>query len=88
MIRDFLLEALWLSCVLTLLPLTAASIAGLVVAFLQAITQIQEQTTVYVVKLAGVSISFALLSSTIEERFIALMMRYGAIVISGGDISW
>lgn len=43
-------EALWLVLVLSAPPILAASIAGLIVAFLQAATQIQEQTLPYAVK--------------------------------------
>jgi len=43
-------EALWLVLVLSAPPILAAAIAGLVVAFLQAATQIQEQTLPYAVK--------------------------------------
>ncbi len=87
-IRDFLSEALWLSCWLTIVPLAAASVSGLVVALFQAVTQIQEQTTVYVVKLAAISLAIALLATTIAERFHALMMRFGALVVSGGGGTW
>lgn len=88
MIRDFLSEALWLSCLLTVVPLGAASLSGLIVALFQAVTQIQEQTTVYVIKLGAVSIAIALLAGTIAERFQSLMLRFGALVVSGGGATW
>ncbi|GLQ93654.1 type III secretion system export apparatus subunit SctS [Dyella acidisoli] len=43
-------EALWLVLALSAPPIFAAAIAGLIVAFLQAATQIQEQTFPYAVK--------------------------------------
>ncbi|GLQ87849.1 type III secretion system export apparatus subunit SctS [Dyella flagellata] len=43
-------EALWLVLALSAPPILAAAIAGLIVAFLQAATQIQEQTLPYAVK--------------------------------------
>jgi type III secretion HrpO family protein len=43
-------QALWLVLVLSGPPILAAAVAGLVVAFLQAATQIQEQTFPYAVK--------------------------------------
>lgn len=43
-------EALWLVLVLSAPPIIAAALAGLIVAFLQAATQIQEQTLPYAVK--------------------------------------
>ncbi len=44
-------EALWLVVQLSAPPVVAVAIAGLVVALLQAATQVQEQTTQFVVKL-------------------------------------
>jgi type III secretion protein S len=50
-------EALWLVLVLSAPPIIAAAIAGLLVAFLQAATQIQEQTFPYAVKFVVVVIA-------------------------------
>ena len=50
-------EALWLVLVLSAPPLIAAALAGLLVAFLQAATQIQEQTFPYAVKFVVVVIA-------------------------------
>jgi flagellar biosynthetic protein FliQ/type III secretion protein S len=43
-------DALWLVLVLSAPPIIAASVVGLLVAFLQAATQLQEQTFSYTVK--------------------------------------
>ena len=50
-------EALWLVLILSAPPILCASIAGLVIAFLQAATQIQEQTFPYAVKFVAVVLS-------------------------------
>ncbi|HEX7813945.1 type III secretion system export apparatus subunit SctS [Dyella sp.] len=50
-------EALWLVLVLSAPPIIAAALAGLLVAFLQAATQIQEQTFPYAVKFIVVVIA-------------------------------
>jgi len=50
-------EALWLVLVLSAPPILAAAIAGLLVAFLQAATQIQEQTFPYAVKFVVVVVA-------------------------------
>lgn len=50
-------EALWLVLALSAPPILAAAIAGLIVAFLQAATQIQEQTFPYAVKFMVVVIA-------------------------------
>ena len=44
-------QALWLVIVLSILPLAASLIVGLVVSFFQALTQIQEQTLTFVPKI-------------------------------------
>ena len=44
-------EALWLILILSLLPLMASLIVGLLVSLFQALTQIQEQTLTFVPKI-------------------------------------
>ena len=44
-------DALWLILILSLLPLLASLIVGLVVSLFQALTQIQEQTLTFVPKI-------------------------------------
>jgi flagellar biosynthesis protein FliQ len=44
-------EALWLILVLSLLPLLASLIVGLVISLFQALTQVQEQTLTFVPKI-------------------------------------
>lgn len=43
-------QALWLTLLLSGPPIAAAALVGLVVAFLQAATQLQEQTFAYAIK--------------------------------------
>lgn len=45
------IEGLWLILILSLLPLLASLIVGLVVSLFQALTQIQEQTLTFVPKI-------------------------------------
>ena len=47
-------EALWLVLMLSAPPIVAASVVGLLVAFLQAATQLQDQTLAFVPKLVVV----------------------------------
>ena len=44
-------EALWLILILSLLPLMASLIVGLVISLFQALTQVQEQTLTFVPKI-------------------------------------
>ncbi|TWH99394.1 type III secretion protein S [Luteimonas cucumeris] len=50
-------QALWLVLILSGPPIAAASVVGLVVAFLQAATQLQEQTFAYTVKFVVIVIT-------------------------------
>lgn len=47
-------EALWLILLLSAPPILAAAVVGLLIAFLQAVTQLQEQTFPYAVKFVAV----------------------------------
>ncbi len=58
-------EALWLVLVLSAPPIIAASLVGLVVAFLQAATQLQEQTLTYTLKFVTVVLTLMMTASVI-----------------------
>lgn len=50
-VLGFVEEALWLVLILSAPPIAAASLVGLAVSFIQAATQMQEQTFSFAVKL-------------------------------------
>jgi type III secretion protein S len=50
-------EALWLVLLLSMPPVLAASVIGLLVAFAQAVTQLQEQTLAYTAKFVAIIIT-------------------------------
>ena len=50
-------EALWLTLILSGPPVGAAALVGLLVAFLQAATQLQEQTFAYALKFLAIVIA-------------------------------
>jgi type III secretion protein S len=56
-------EALWLVLLLSAPPILAASIVGLLVAFVQAATQLQEQTFVYSAKFIAIVITLFVTAS-------------------------
>ena len=58
-------EALWLVLALSAPPIIAASIVGLVVAFLQAATQLQEQTLTFTLKFLAVVLTLFVTASMI-----------------------
>ncbi|MDE0855383.1 MAG: type III secretion system export apparatus subunit SctS [Nevskia sp.] len=64
-IVQLLREALWLVLLLSGPPIAAASVVGLVVAFLQAATQLQEQTLTYTLKFVTVALTLFLTASMI-----------------------
>lgn len=58
-------QALWLTLILSGPPIAAASIVGLGVAFLQAATQLQEQTFAYTVKFVVIVLTLFITASLI-----------------------
>jgi type III secretion protein S len=56
---NFFQQGLWLAVMLSAPPLLAATLCGLIVSVLQAVTQVQDQTLPYVVKLLAVSVTLA-----------------------------
>ena len=54
--------ALWLTLKLSLLPIVVATVIGLVVSLLQALTQIQEQTLGFTVKLVAIAVTLLLMA--------------------------
>ena len=62
---DITIEALWLVLLLSGPPVAAAALVGLVVAFLQAATQLQEQTFPYALKFLTIVIMLFVTGSLI-----------------------
>lgn len=57
----FFQQGLWLAVIMSAPPLIVATLLGVAVSLVQAITQVQDQTLPYVVKLLGVAITMAVL---------------------------
>lgn len=60
-------DALWLVLLLSAPAIIAASLSGLLVAFLQSVTQLQEQTLAFAVKLAVIVITLFLMGGFLGE---------------------
>jgi type III secretion protein S len=58
---NFFQQALWLAIIMSAPPLIVATLLGLLVSLVQAVTQIQDQTLPYVVKLVAVAITVGVL---------------------------
>ncbi|RZI42209.1 EscS/YscS/HrcS family type III secretion system export apparatus protein [Herbaspirillum sp. HC18] len=54
---NYFQHGLWLAVILSAPPLLVATLFGMIVSLLQAVTQIQDQTLPYVVKLVSVSLT-------------------------------
>lgn len=58
---DFAMQSILLTLVVSMPPIVVASVIGLVISFIQAVTQLQEQTFAFGVKLVGVALTLILL---------------------------
>ena len=54
---NYFQQGLWLAVILSAPPLLIATLFGVVVSLLQAVTQVQDQTLPYVVKLMAVAVT-------------------------------
>lgn len=77
---NFFQQGMWLVVVMSAPPLIAATIFGVAVSLVQAITQVQDQTLPYVVKLIVVSASLALVGRWFGSELIQ-MAQYAFILI-------
>lgn len=71
-------DALWLVLILSAPPIIVASVAGLLVAVVQAATQIQEQTLQYTVKFFAIVLTLFVTASLLG----ASLYRFGDRVFS------
>lgn len=65
-------QALWLAVAMSAPPLIIATLCGVMVSLIQAVTQIQDATLPYVVKLLAVAISLAVLGRWFSGELIQL----------------
>ena len=72
-------QALWLVLLLSAPPVIVAAIIGLVIAFLQAATQIQEQTFQYAAKFFAIVLTIFLTASLLGGA----LLQYTDTVLSG-----
>jgi type III secretion protein S len=65
-------QGLWLAIVMSAPPLIIATLCGVAVSLVQAITQIQDQTLPYVVKLVAVAVTLAVLGRWFGQELMQL----------------
>ncbi len=71
---EFAVQALYLVLMLSMPPIIVASVVGLLISLIQAVTQLQEQTLTFGIKLIAVSITLFLMGGMIGNE----LLRYGA----------
>ena len=81
-LSDDIAQALWAATALAGLPLGVGVAVGTVLAMFQAASQIQEQTLIFVPKLAAVGVTLFLFAHWIGELLEALLRN--ALVPPGG----
>lgn len=72
-------QALWLVLLLSAPPIIAASVVGLLVAVIQAATQLQEQTLQYTLKFFAIVLTIFLTASLVAGA----LLRFGEDIFSG-----
>ncbi len=74
-------EAMLLVLILSLPPIIVASVLGVAVSLLQAITQVQEQTLSFAVKLLGVTITLAITVPWLGSELLTYSVRLFDLVL-------
>lgn len=69
---NYFQQGLWLAIVMSAPPLIIATICGVAVSLVQAVTQIQDQTLPYVVKLMAVAVTLAVLGRWFGQELMQL----------------
>lgn len=69
---NFFQQGLWMAIMLSAPPLLIATLCGLAISLIQAVTQIQDQTLPYVVKLVAVAVTLASMGRWIGVEMIRL----------------
>ncbi|BEV15665.1 type III secretion system export apparatus subunit SctS [Herbaspirillum huttiense F1] len=69
---NFFQQGLWMAVMMSAPPLVIATLCGVVVSLIQAVTQIQDQTLPYVVKLVAVAVTLATMGRWIGVELLRL----------------
>ena len=81
MFEYYLGQGIFLIILFVAIPLSVASFFGLIISFLQATTQIQEQSITFFVKITSVVITFLITGSWMIEKY-KNYLEEGFIIIS------
>ncbi len=70
-----LTESMMLVMILSMPPIVVASVVGIVVSLLQALTQIQEQTLSFAIKLIAVAATIAAMSGFLGQEMLTYTLK-------------
>ena len=70
-----LTESMLLVLILSLPPIIVASVVGIAVSLLQALTQVQEQTVSFAIKLIAVAVTIALMAGMLGSEMVTFTNR-------------
>lgn len=77
-------DAIWTLILVAAPMMLAGLVVGVIVALLQALTQIQEQTLVFVPKILAIFITMLIALPFMGAAMNGLMTRIAALIIAGG----
>jgi flagellar biosynthetic protein FliQ len=77
-------DAIWTLIVVSAPMMLAGLVVGVIIALIQALTQIQEQTLVFVPKILAIFITMLIALPFMGATMNGLMTRIAALIISGG----
>jgi flagellar biosynthetic protein FliQ len=77
-------QALWLILLLSLPPLLASLIVGLVISLLQALTQVQEQTLTFVPKIIAVIVTTIIFAEWMLARLHVFARQVFQMILKAG----
>jgi type III secretion protein S len=72
---NLLTQAMMLVMLLSLPPILVASLVGIIVGLLQALTQVQEQTIAFAVKLIAIAITIAAMAGFLGSQMLAYTLN-------------
>ena len=68
-------DAMLLTMILSMPPIVVASVVGIVVSLLQALTQVHEQTLSFAIKLIAVAVTIALISGYLGSAMLTYTLK-------------
>lgn len=74
-ILEYTMQSLILVLQLSMPPIVVASLAGLAISFFQAVTQLQEQTLAFAIKLVAVSVTILLTAGWFGSAILQYTLR-------------